>query len=50
MKIRTKMITCMLGLSALVPAKAQKVMETIPQTQVVETVAKDTVRFPKIFR
>ena len=45
MNIRTKMVSCLFGLSALIPAQAQKAERTLLQPkQLIETVAKDTVK------
>ncbi len=43
MSLRTKIIPCLVGLSAVIPAKAQKVARALPQKPVVETVVKDTI-------
>lgn len=39
MKIRAKLATTLIGLSTLIPARAQKAIEVIPKTPVIETVA-----------
>lgn len=44
MHIRTKLISCMFGLSSLAPAHAQKAINLLPQKPVTETLAKDTVK------
>lgn len=44
MDLRTNVISCMFGLSALIPAHAQKTVQVMSKKPVIETVAKDTVK------
>ena len=44
MRLRTKIMPFIFGLSSLIPAQAQKTITTLPQRVLVETVAQDTVK------
>lgn len=44
MNLRTNIISCMFGLSAIIPAHAQKTVKIAPQKSISETVAHDTVK------
>ena len=44
MNLRTTLLSCVFSLPTIAPAQAQKSIKALPQKQLVETVAKDTVK------